>query len=116
MPANTLGDHLWDEISPAAVRPPSNGDDDYLILGYAASKLQEYQLGQRVIQPTCTRFKVVVAISQDNAKETEWTLLRGPDLSERDKAECEARIRRRNNGLHNRASKAMESHNSTFVS
>lgn len=34
---NTLRGTLWDEISPATVRPPSDGNDDNLVLRYAAS-------------------------------------------------------------------------------
>lgn len=108
MEANMLGDVLWEEISPGTVRPPSDGNNDNLMLWYVASKLQEYQLGQRVTQPASTRFNVVIAESEDRTKETEWTMLHGPDLSELDRAECEAHIRHLDNRRRKCGSSAME--------
>lgn len=108
METNTLGETLWEEISPGTVRPPSEGNDDNLILRYAASRLQEYQLGHSATLPVSTRFDVVVADLDDRTKETEWTLLHGPDLSEHERAECEAHIRHLKGRLQNRGSNAME--------
>lgn len=106
MEKNTLCDDLWDELPPETVLWPSDGTNGSLILQYAAFKLQEYQPRQHGAQYESRSFNVFPADSLDNAKESEWTLLQGPDLPDLDRAECEALIHHGTNGLQNCGSRA----------